>query len=369
MHFAAVSGTVKLHFVSVTAGADTTADVADTAAAVVAETMTAGAASQRDWAVGIAMMTGSALSAQAGAAIATQAFPALGPAGVVAVRQWVASTIMLATVRPKFWAFTARQWRPVLLLALIYAVMNVSLYIAIDRIGLGLSVTIEFLGPLAVAVMASRRAADYGCALLAGGAALVLGRPEPSTDYVGIGLAVLGAVCWGGYILVNRVIGTRFTGAEGSAVAGSLSALLYVPVGIWMIATHPVTGAAVIHAALAGILCTVIPMTTDFRALRKVPATFYSVFMSVNPLLAALIGLVVLHQSLGLIDWLAIAAIVAANVVSISVRAVTGLRAGLLRGPRRLGRGWSGAGEALRAEVPDLVRRDHRQVVIVGDDG
>jgi inner membrane transporter RhtA len=265
-------------------------------------------------------MTGSALSAQAGAAIASQAFPALGPAGVVAIRQWVASAIMLTTVRPKFWAFTARQWRPVLLLALTYAVMNVSLYIAIDRIGLGLAVTIEFLGPLAVAVLASRRAADYGCALLAGSAALVLGRPEPSTDYVGISLAALGAVCWGGYILVNRVMGTQFAGAEGSAVAGSLSALLYVPVGIWMLATHPVTITAVCHAALAGILCTVVPMTADLRALRKVPARFYSVFMSVNPLLAALIGLVVLSQSLGLIDWLAIGAIVTANVISISVR-------------------------------------------------
>jgi inner membrane transporter RhtA len=266
-------------------------------------------------------MTGSALSAQAGAALATQAFPALGPAGVVAIRQWVASLCMLATVRPRFWAFTARQWRPVVALAVVYAVMNVSLYIAIDRIGLGLGVTIEFLGPLAVAVAASRRAADYGCALLAGGAALVLSRPEPSTDYVGISLAVLAAAGWGGYIVLNRVMGTRFTGVEGSAVAGSLSALLYVPVGIWMLATHPVTLVAVCHAALAGILCTVVPMTADFRALRKVPARFYGVFMSVNPLLAALIGLVVLRQSLGLIDWIAIAAIVTANVASITARA------------------------------------------------
>jgi inner membrane transporter RhtA len=138
---------------------------------------------------------------------------------------------------------------------------------------------------------------------------------------VGIGLAVLAAAGWAGYILTNRAMGARFTGAEGSAVGGSLSALLYVPIGIWMLETHPVTGIAVIHAALAGILCTVVPMTADLSALRKVPARFYSVFMSVNPLLAALIGLVVLHQSLGLIDWVAIAAIVTANAVSISVRA------------------------------------------------
>jgi len=293
--------------------------VADGAAEGQAGT-TAGAQRRPEWAAGIALMTGSAVSAQVGAALAAQAFPALGPAGVVAIRQWVASAFMLATVRPKFWTFTARQWRPVLALALVYAVMNVSLYIAVDRIGLGLGITIEFLGPLAVAVGATRRAVDYGCALLAGAAALVLSRPQPSTDYVGISLAVLAAGGWGGYIVLNRIMGTRFTGVEGSAVSGSLSALLYVPVGIWMLMTHPVTGSAVLHAALAGILCTVVPMTADFRALRKVPARFYGVFMSINPLLAALIGLIVLRQSLGLVDWLAIAAIVAANVMSIATR-------------------------------------------------
>ena len=316
---------------SITVGVGTT--TADTAAEVVSETIATravgkavadttgtGAPPQSGWAVGIALMTGSAVSAQVGAALAAEAFPALGPAGVVAIRQWVASTFMLATVRPRFWTFTARQWRPVVALALVYAVMNVSLYIAVDRIGLGLAITIEFLGPLAVAVAASRRAVDYGCALLAGAAALVLSRPEPSTDYVGISLAALAAAGWGGYIVLNRVMGARFTGVEGSAVAGSLSALLYVPIGIWMLATHSVTLAAVVHAALAGILCTVIPMTSDFRALRKVPARFYGVFMSINPLLAALIGLIVLNQSLGLIDWAAIAAIVAANVLSIGVR-------------------------------------------------
>jgi len=327
MHFVDGSAAVRLGFVSITVGTPATAGVAgnagtNTAAAgaSVPETTTDGAAPRAPWAKGIALMTGSALSAQAGAAIATQAFPALGPAGVVAIRQWVASCFMLATIRPRFWTFTARQWRPVVLLALVFAVMNVSLYIAIDRIGLGLAVTIEFLGPLGVAVATSRKAADYACALLAGGAAIVLGRPQPSTDYVGIGIAVLAAFGWAGYILANRLMGARFTGAEGSAVAGSLSALLYVPVGIWMLATHPVTLVAVGHAALAGLLCTVVPMTADLRSLRMVPARFYSVFMSVNPLLAALIGLIVLNQSLGLIDWLAIAAIVAANVVSITVR-------------------------------------------------
>jgi inner membrane transporter RhtA len=271
---------------------------------------------------GIALMTGSAASNQLGAATAALAFPALGPAGVVAVRQWVAAVVLLIAVRPKFASFTWQQWRPVLALALIFAIMNLSLYTAIDRIGLGLAVTLEFLGPLSVALLASRRAIDLACALIAGAAVVVLARPQPSTDYAGILLALLAAACWAGYILVNRVVGARLPGAQGPAAAASLSALLYVPVGIWaLMSSHAVTGAALGRAAAAGILCSAVPMIADMQALRRVPARFFGVFMSVNPVFAALTGLLVLGQSLPPADWLAIAVIVTVNAVSASGRA------------------------------------------------
>jgi inner membrane transporter RhtA len=267
--------------------------------------------------VGIALMTGSAASSQLGAATAALAFPALGPAGVVAVRQWVAGVVLLITVRPKLASFTRQQWRPVLALALIFAVMNLSLYTAIDRIGLGLAVTLEFLGPLSVALLASRRVLDLACALIAGAAVVVLARPQPSTDYAGILLALLAAVCWAGYVLVNRVVGARLPGAQGPAAA-SLSALLYVPIGIWALSGQAVTPAALGRAAAAGILCSAVPMVADLQALRRVPARFYGVFMSVNPVFAALTGLIVLRQSLAPADWLAIGVIVSVNAVSAS---------------------------------------------------
>ena len=119
-------------------------------------------AGQGERLTGIALMTGSAASNQVGAATAALAFPVLGPAGVVAVRQWVAGAVLLIVVRPRFTSFTREQWRPVVALALIFATMNLSLYLAIDRIGLGLAVTLEFLGPLSVALLASRRAIDLG---------------------------------------------------------------------------------------------------------------------------------------------------------------------------------------------------------------
>lgn len=277
-----------------------------------------GPAGRPDRLTGIALMTGSAASVQLGAATAALAFPVLGPAGVVAVRQWVAGAVLLTAARPKFTTFTRAQWRPVLALALIYAIMNLSLYTAIDRIGLGLAVTLEFLGPLSVALLASRRVIDLGCALVAGGAAVVLARPQPSTDYAGIALALLAAACWAGYILVNRVAGARLPGAQGPAAAAGLSALLYLPFGLWTLVSHPVTWVALGRAATAGILCSAIPMVGDLMALRRVPARFFGVFMSVNPVFAALTGLVVLGQSLGFIDWFSVAGIVAANAVSVN---------------------------------------------------
>jgi inner membrane transporter RhtA len=237
---------------------------------------------------------------------------------VVAIRQWVAGAVLLCSVRPKFRSFTRRQWRPVLALALIFATMNLCLYVAIDTIGLGLAVTLEFLGPLAVALLASRRAIDLGCALAAAAAVVVLARPQPTTDYAGIGLALLAAACWAGYILVNRVVGERLPGSQGPAAAATLSAVLYLPVGIWVLASHPVTAVALGRAATAGVLCSAVPMVIDLLALRRVPARFYGVFMSVNPVFAALVGLVVLGQSLQPADWLAITAIVAANALALS---------------------------------------------------
>ena len=129
-------------------------------------------------------MLGSGLSNQVGAATGALAFPVIGPAGVVAVRQWVAGVLLWVIGRPQMRRFGWRQWWPVLSLALVFATMNLSLYTAIDRIGLGLAVTLEFLGPLSVALAASRRRVDLGCALAAGAAVAVLARPSrpPTTS-------------------------------------------------------------------------------------------------------------------------------------------------------------------------------------------
>jgi len=266
--------------------------------------------------IGVAMMVGSALSNQIGAAVGALAFPVIGAVGVVAVRQWVAGALLVAVTRPRPWRLTAAQWRPVLLLAVVFATMNLALYSAVDRIGLGLAVTLEFLGPLAVALAASRRRLDLLCASAAAVGVVVLSRPQPSTDYAGIALGVLAAGCWAAYILVNRELGARVPGGTGPATAAGLSALVFLPVGITVLVHHPPSPATAACAVTAGVLASAVPLLVDLMALRRVPTSAYGVFMSINPVLAAVVGWGVLHQALPWDAWLGIAAIVGANLVS-----------------------------------------------------
>lgn len=266
--------------------------------------------------IGFALMLLSGGSAQSGAAVAALGFPALGPVGVVAIRQWVAAVAMLAVARPRLRDWTVREWRPVLALALVFVVINVSLYTAVDRVGLGLAVTLEFLGPLSVALASSRRRVDIGCALAAATGVVVLTRPQPTTDYVGIALAFVAAACWAAYIMVNRTVGRRVPGPAGPAVAQTVSALVYIPLGVLaLVHGHPTWG-AVGAAASAGVLCSAVPFLADVAALRRVPARFFGVFMSVSPVFAAAAGWVVLGQGLAWSAWLAIGVIVGANVVN-----------------------------------------------------
>ena len=266
---------------------------------------------------GVCTMLASGLSTQLGAAIGSLAFPVLGPVGVVAVRQYVAAAVLLILARPRLRSFTRRQWGPVLLLAAVFGVVNLSLYTAIDRIGLGLAVTLEFLGPLTIALAGSRRRVDLGCAVLAAAGVVLLMRPRPTADYLGMGLALLAAACWAAYILLNRSIGQRIPGAQGTAAAAGLSALVYLPIGAGVAVHHGPSAGAVGAAVAAGILSSTVPFLADLFTLRRVPAETFGLFMSVNPVFAAAVGALVLGQKLDVAAWLSIAAIIAANAISI----------------------------------------------------
>jgi len=272
-------------------------------------------ASPRQRATGIALALGSSASNQAGAALGALAFPTIGPVGVVAVRQLVTALVLVPTVRPRLRGLRSDVWWPVVALACVFSLMNLSLYAAIDRIGLGLAVVLEFLGPLAVAIAGSRRAADVGCAVLAGIGVVVLTDPGPATDVLGIALALVAAVGWACYILLNRALGQRLPGIRGTATAAAVTAAAWLPVAVVWFAWHAPTISALALAAACGLLSSVVPYVSDLLSLRRVPAPLFGTVASVGPVWAALAGTVALHQHLAVAQWIGLAMIVLSNVV------------------------------------------------------
>lgn len=266
---------------------------------------------------GVLILLGSALSNQVGAAVGSFAFPLIEPVGVVVVRQFVAAIVLLPIGRPKFWTFTRAQWWPVLLLALVLGTMNLGLYTAIDRIGLGLAVTLEFLGPLAIAIAGARSRGAIICAAAAVIGVAAIMHPEPTTDYLGIAFGLLAAACWAAYILLNRAVGRRIPGVQGTAAASVVSATLFVPVAIVVFLATTPTPAAIGYAVTAGVLASAVPYIADLIALRRVAVQLFGLLMSIQPIFAALVGAVLLGQRLAALEWAGVALIVGANLVAL----------------------------------------------------
>ena len=276
--------------------------------------LSAATATSRQRGTGIALMLASSASNQAGAALGAMAFPAIGPVGVVAIRQFVTALVLTPIVRPRLRGLRGDQWWPILGLVVVFSIMNLSLYAAIDRIGLALAVTLEFLGPLTVAIISSRRVLDLAGAVLAGVGVVVLTNPGPTTDVLGIALALLAATAWGCYILLNRTLGQRLPGLHGTAVASLVTAATWSPVAVAWFAFHTPTAAAVALAAACGLMSSIAPYVADLLALRRVPAQMFGTFTSTNPVWAALSGWLLLHQTLDFNEWIGIGLIVLSNV-------------------------------------------------------
>lgn len=283
---------------------------------------------------GIALALAGSLSNQTGAALGAKAFPVIGVPGVVVVRQFVTAAVLLPLARPRLTRLHAGDWLRCTLLAVMFAVMNLALYLSVQRIGLGLAVTLEFLGPLAVAIGGSRRGRDLTGAGLATVGVVALTRPGPATDWLGIALALLAGAAWGTYILLNRSLGRRLPGLTGPAVASLISALAWAPVALYWFGFHlprhasdgqggsaaaqfadPAFHRALLLALACGLGSSAIVYAVDLLALRRMPANAFGVLTSVNPVWAALAGWVLLGQGLHAAEWTGIALIVASNVL------------------------------------------------------
>lgn len=263
---------------------------------------------------GTALALGASASGQTGAAVGALAFTDLGVPGVVAVRQVVAAVALNAVVRWSPRSLDRRSWLLVVALAAVMGLMNLTVYEAVSRTGLGLAVTVEFLGPLAVAVGTSRRALDAIAAVVAAVGVLVLVAPGPTSDVTGIALALAAAAAWASYILLSRALGARLPGLRGAAAAATVLAVAWaLPVLLVVVLLARPPWQAVALAAVCGVLSSALPYPADMAALRRLPASTYSTLLSANPVWAFLAGVVLLGERVAVHELVGGALVVVAN--------------------------------------------------------
>jgi inner membrane transporter RhtA len=262
----------------------------------------------------ILLVVSAATSVQAGASVAKSLFPTLGPPGVVWLRLLFGSIALWVIARPELRSRPWRELRLVVVLGVVLVSMNVSFYESIDRLPLGVAVTVEFLGPLAVAIIASRRRLDLVWAGLAGlGVALLAEGGGKDVHALGLALAALAAVCWAFYITVSVPIGKAFSGATGLAPAMLLGAVLITPWGIVSSGGHLDDPQLLGAAVGVGLLSSALPWSLELEALRRLPTSVFGVALALEPAIAALAGLLFLHERLHVRSWFAIALVVFAS--------------------------------------------------------
>lgn len=273
------------------------------------------------------------ITVQLGAALAIDLFSSLGPAGVVLLRVGFAALMLLALWRP--WRRTgvlagARRadYAAVVLFGLILALMNFTFYSALARIPLGVAVTVEFIGPLSVAVVGSRRALDVLWAVLALGGILlfaplgVLG--SAPLDPLGLLLALGAGACWAIYILLTARVGQAFPGGTGLSLAMAVGAVALLPVGIAGAGSALLDPRLLLLGAVVALLSSVVPYSLEMAALRRISPSAFGVLMSLEPAIAALVGWLVLREAL---ELRAIIALVLVTTAAIGATR-TGKRAG-----------------------------------------
>jgi inner membrane transporter RhtA len=266
---------------------------------------------------------------QVGAGLAARLFTEIPPAAVTGLRLWSAAALLAvagwrglaATFRQLAEGRAGRDTAVVAAFGVTLAIMNFSIYQAFARIPLGVAVTIEFLGPLAVAVAASRRPVDLLWVTLAGtGVALLAragGTAQPIHDgrgglFAGIAFALVAAAAWAAYILLSAATGRRFPGSSGLVIAMLIAAVLVTPSAVVAGGTALLRPGVLAAGVAIGLLSSIIPYSLELEALRRIPPKVFGIWMSLEPAVAALVGLVMLGQNLAAREWAAIGCVMVA---------------------------------------------------------
>ena len=240
-------------------------------------------------------------STQLGAAIAKSLFHELGPAGTVLLRVGFAALVLLLLWRPRLSGYVRANYLLVIVFGLTLAAMNLSFYSAIERIPLGIAVTIEFVGPLGVALAGSRRLLDLVWVVLAAvGILLLTPLGGEKLDPLGVALALLAGSLWATYILMSVRVGRAFTGGAGLAIAMSVGAVVLLPLGVLGGGTALLDPRLLFAGFGLALLSSALPYSLELEALRRLPASMFGVLMSLEPAIAAIVGFVLLGEKLGL---------------------------------------------------------------------
>jgi inner membrane transporter RhtA len=254
------------------------------------------------------------LSVQFGAGVAKTLFDEVSPTTVVWLRLALSALVLLAVARPALRGRTRADWVVVLGFGLSLGVMNWAIYQSFQRIPIGLAVTIEFVGPLTLAIIGSRRRRDLVWVALAGTGVLLLGLEPADLTAAGVGFALLAGAAWAAYILLSKQTGGRWPGLDGLAVASVVAMLLITPLTLGRYADELADTRILMIGAVVGLLSSVIPYTCELVALRSLSPAVFSVLMSLEPAAAALAGLIVVGEVLSPVQLVAMACVVAASV-------------------------------------------------------
>ncbi|MGR0218894.1 EamA family transporter [Agromyces sp. ZXT2-6] len=293
---------------------------------------------------GASTQLGTEVSINFGSSLAGLVIPVVGSFVVVAVRQLVMAIAVLPFYRPKRAELTWRRLRPALALGVVLAVMNVTFYESIDRLGLGIAATIEFLGPLAIALFTSRRLLDVGCAVAAGVGVILLIGPwaggsggatdaaasASGVDPIGVLLALTAAASWAAYILLTRRVATRLPGLEGLTVASLVSLALLVPFAVATLDVGALDWRVIGLLLGVGVLSSALPYSLDTYILRRITPRLYAIITSFGPVIAAIFGALVLGERFTVVEAVAIVVVCGAAGLALATqrdRPVTDLEA------------------------------------------
>jgi inner membrane transporter RhtA len=254
------------------------------------------------------------VSVQLGAGVAKSLFDEVSPTTLTWIRLAASALILTVVARPQLRGRSRDDWLVVVGFGVTFAVMNWSIYQSFARIPLGLAVTFEFIGPLTLAVIASRRAMDLLWVLLAAVGVALLGVRGGDLDLVGVLLALLAGAAWASYILLSAQTGRRWEGLGGLGVASVVATLILTPLTLGRHASELADAHVLLIGAGVGLLSSVIPYGLELVALRSIAPSLLSILMSLEPAAAALTGLIVLNEHLSVLQWVAVGCVIVASV-------------------------------------------------------